>query len=211
MNALRTTILGLLLASVAAAAPAHADAPHITAEAGADDSVHLRFDTAAVWGIGSQMYLGAQLHTLLQFPAWDNGDATGTFDLSLRMHYGHEAMFLGPWRTEERDQLNRFVGQIGVGTSFFMTSSRRVSLGIHVLAGWSHFNRYIVVDWPNENLFAKSHTAENRPIVSAEITLAYRFHDHVGINLTLGAPFPTDYTNMIGLAHVGLGLTFYAF
>ena len=92
-----------------------------------------------------------------------------------------------------------------------MTEERRVALGLHALIGFNHFNRQAYIDWPDEGLVAERQRGDNNLVVSGEVTLAYRFHDHVGVNLAIGAPFPTESNYLITMVHTSAGLSFYIF
>jgi hypothetical protein len=174
-------------------------------------SWHLRLDTDATWGIGSQMYLGAQAHLIAQVPAWHTGRGSGSFDISFRGAYGNEAQFLAPWVDPEKvtGVNHRIQMQVGIGHGFHLTSSRRVSLGLHVLLGWNHLRGDFTVTYAAEDVFGEAAVRRNNPLVSGELTLAVRFSPRIGANLAIGAPFPTMTSYIIGMVHTGLGLSFY--
>lgn len=191
---------------------AMASAPHVTSEDALRKALHLRVDANGSWGIGSQMYLGGQVHGFLQWSMWHSRLATGSLDLSLRMAYGYEPAFFAPWRDPNDGQINeRFQGQIGIGHTFHMGSKRNVSLGFSVLFGWNHFHQYAPVDWPDVEVKGEATVRHNHLVISGEMTLAFRFHQRVGLNLAVSAPFPTITSYLITMVQVSAGLSLYLF
>lgn len=187
-------------------------APHITAQDIAGRSLHMRLDASGSWGIGSQMFVGGQVHALLHWSMWNSDKATGSLDFSLRLAYGYEPTFLAPWREPNDGRtLERFQGQVGIGHTFHMGRSRFFSLGFHVLLGWNHYHQFVPIDWPDVGVKGEGEVRFNHLVVSGEMTLAFRLHERVGLNIAVGAPFPTMTNYVITMVHVSAGLSIYLF
>ena len=185
-------------------------APHPSAQDRHPSDVHLRLDTDASWGIGSQMFLGGQLNLHIQLPVWRARQLGGTFDLGFRGAYGNEPAFLAPWRdSDDSDLAQRFQTQLGLGHTLHLGKQRRFALGTHVWAGWNHYRKQVTVDFKQENVSGKAQTQFNHFLVTGEFSMAYRLHDNVGINLAVGAPFPTLSSYILTLLHANIGFTFY--
>jgi hypothetical protein len=197
-------MIALLFAQLAVAAP------YVEAEDTFSD-VHLRLDTDVTWGIGGQMYLGAQTHLLAQMPAWHGARSSGTFDVSLRAAYGNEGAYFAPWLDPEVvfSEGHRLQLQLGVGHAFHIGQQRRFTLGVQALAGWNHLTRVARITYTEEDFAAEGRSGDNDLVVSGELTMAYRLHDRVGLNLSLNAPVPLESTYIITMAQVGFGVSWY--
>jgi hypothetical protein len=197
--------------AAALGAPAEAGEPYVTAEEPLRRAIHVRLDTDLTWGIGSQMYLGALAHTEGQLPVWRGEGATGTFDVGLRVAYGHEGLYFAPWidRTQFQGANHRVATQVVVGTTTHVTPQRRLGVGVHALVGWNVVVSEGTLTYAAEDFTVTARGVRHDVIVSGDVTLAYRASRHVGVNLAITAPFPTASSYVIGMVSVGVGTSFY--
>lgn len=208
-------VLGVAWAADPAVGPAVGPAvvPAVDPGAGAErpSAVRVRLDTDATWGIGSQMYLGALAHAEAQVPVWATPRADGTWDVGLRVAYGHEGMYFAPWIDPEtfHGANHRVATQVVLGTTVHLAPQRRVSLGLHVLAGLNTVVYEGTLTYAAEDFTYSSRWSRHTFLASADVTLAVRASDKVGFNLAVTAPFPTDSSYVIGLVSVAMGPSFY--
>ena len=185
--------------------------PFFTAEAVADQPLHLRLDTAASWGIGGQMFLGAQVHLAGQVGVWNTGRGTGSFDFGLQANYGNEATFLAPWidRETTTGATHRVQLVATVGHTAHVGPQRRFSVGVQWFVGWNHWRSQYAVDLAEAGVQEKAVVQRDLLTTGGQVTLGYRISRHVGVNLFMAAPLPTPSSYAVGLASLGLGPTFY--
>ncbi len=176
-----------------------------------DHRVHVRIDSDATWGIGGQMFLGAQLHTTGYVGVWNTKRATGSVDFGLNLAYDNEAAFLAPWidPSEVSGAGHRVQVLASFGGTFHLTPSRRFGLGLHGLAGLSHWVSQYRVVYADEDFEAEGSVARSFAIVGGQLTLSYRASKHVGVNVIAMAPLPLESSYAISFGHIGAGLTFY--
>lgn len=185
--------------------------PHVAEDGHKSGRVHLQLDTDATWGIGGQMFLGAQVRFAALLEHWTTRRAIGTWDFAGALAYQNEAIFLLPFvdfrgvtGANHRTQLI-----VSAGHTAHMGRRRRVALGLHLFAGWNAWRSSYTVDYPAEDVHGSAVVVRHRPIVGVELRFAYRFHRRVGLNVMLGAPFPTASSYLITFGQFGLGLSFY--
>jgi hypothetical protein len=195
-------MIALLLAAALAA-------PHVSPDG--DRAVHVQLDTAATWGIGGQMFLGANAHGRALFPLWDGGGATGSLDLGLQLAYGNEATFLAPWidRDHVRGAGQRVQAVLTLGHTFHAGKQRRTGVGLHAFVGLNHWRSAYSLEIPEVDVSGSAVVSRNLPVVGGQLTVSQRLSKHVGLNLVISAPFPTASSYAITLASIGLGPTFY--
>jgi len=194
----------------AAAPPPSARAPHLPA-GGLDNRTHLRLEGDFIYGIGGQSFFGAQAHLMAYRGLWSTRHAIGSLDLGLRLAYGNEPTWAAPWI--DRDQVtgatHRVQALLTAGHTFHMGRRRRAALGMHLHGGLNHWRSAYALEYAQEDVHGKAVVRRNRFITGAEATFAYRFSRHVGANVTLGGPFPSQSSYLVGLFFVGAGLSFY--
>lgn len=180
-------------------------------DATTDGPWHVRLDTSATWGIGGQMFLGADVAAHAERAMWTRGRTTGTVDVGGVVDYGNEATFLAPWI--DRDTTTGATHRVQVmglfGTTFHGGPDHRVAFGVHVLAGVNHWRSAYRVDAPDVGLDDDAVVARTLPVVAARLTLAGRVSERVGLQLWVSAPLPTSSSYAIGLGSLGFGPTFY--
>lgn len=198
----------LALPSAALAAP---PAPHVSPDDALGRDLHVRLDADATWGIGSQMYVGAALHGLGQLPVWHGPRATGSLDVGLRVAYGNEAQWLAPWIDPEQVQgvPHRVAVQASVGHAFHLSPRRRLALGVNLLGGVNVVHHTVTITYAAEDVCGTASATDVAPLVGGQASLSWRVHDRVGLHLGADVPFPTTSSYRIGLASVGLGVTFH--
>lgn len=182
-------------------------------EGSADDpeNIRLQLDAAALWGIGGQMLLGGHLRLAALFEHWSTSRAFGTWDLGLAFAYHNEPTFLAPWldRSQVDGAGHRILSLGHLGHTVHMGRRRRAALGLHVYGGWNVWRSDYSLRYPDEGVEGSAVVVRHRAIVGGELRFTYRLHEHLGLNLMLGAPAPTTSSYLITLLHVGAGLTFY--
>lgn len=195
----------LLLASVLGSAP------HVAEHGTLSDRVHLQLDGDATWGVGSQMFLGSQVRFATVLEHWSTRRATGTWDLGAAFAYQNEPIFLAPFIDAERvdGAAHRVQVLAHLGHTFHVGKRRRVGLGLHAYGGWNYWRSAYRVSYPDVDVEGSDVVARHHAIVGGEIRLAYRVHERVGLNLIVGAPFPTASSYGITYGHLGVGLSFY--
>lgn len=205
----RTILFALLLAGPVAHAAA--PDPHVAEDGSPDSHWRLRLDTSATWGIGGQMFLGADLHPTVGRPIWKTASATGTLDLGLDLNYGNEATFLAPWidRTTTSGAGHRVQVLGTLGGTFHLGPTRRFGLGLHGVAGLNEWISAYTVDYADEDFSGGTVVSEASFVAGGRLTMAYRVHRNVGVNIVAQALLPTRSTYAIGFGHVGAGLSFY--
>ncbi len=196
------------------AATVHAEEPSLGIPTGGNEighPVHVRFDTAATYGIGGQSYLGIDLKMSGYMPVWNTRLATGTVDGGLVLAYGNEPTWLAPWIDPEQVQgsTHRISLLLRVGHSFHLGVRRRVMLGFHLFAGLHEWISSYSVTYANEGIHGSSTVKRSLLVSGGELDFAYRFSEHVGLYLELSAPFPYQSSYAQTYFHVGAGLTFY--
>jgi hypothetical protein len=195
----------LLLASAFAADP------HLPTDSTPDKRLHLRLDTDATWGIGGQMFLGAQAQLTGYAGVWRGARATGSLDVGLQLAYGNEATFLAPWIDPETTTgaTHRVQLVATLGHTFHMGPQRRVSLGLQWFAGWNHWRSDYAMTIEEADIDEQAVVVRNLVTTGGQVTLAYRASKHVGVNLVITAPVPTPSSYAVGMVSVGVGPTFY--
>jgi hypothetical protein len=202
------TALAALAALVASPASADERSPHVVAGEAAG-TLHLRLDASATYGIGGQSFLGGLAHLSLGVSAWDSGDATGSLDVGLALAYHHEPTWLAPWLSGESVQGagHRAQTLLVAGHTFHMLPGRELSLGMHVYAGWNRWVSSYSLEYAAEGVRGQSTLERDHLVTGGQLTLAGRISDRVGLNLVAGGPFPTMSSYVVGMFHVGVGLT----
>ena len=185
--------------------------PHVAEDGAKTGRVHIQLDADATWGIGSQMFLGTQLHLVGVLEHWTTSRAIGTWDIGGNFAYQNEPTFLAPWidTTQIHGAGHRVQLLASVGHTVHMGRRRRVALGLHAFGGWNVSRAVYSVEYVDEGVSGRGSSTFHRPIVGGELRFAYRFHDRVGLNLMMGAPLPTDSSYLLTLAHVGVGLSIF--
>lgn len=212
MSAASMVVLMGALASAPGADQGRAEAPpHVAEDGTRTRSPHVQLDGVATWGIGSQMFLGTQLRLAALFEHWTSARALGSWDVGLDFAYQNEAIFLAPWMdpSEVSGATHRTQLVASVGHSVHMGKRRRFALGLHAWGGWTHRRSDYSLEYANEGVRGSAVVAHNRAIVGAELRLAYRLHERLGLSAIISAPAPTESSYLISLAQVGLGLSFY--
>lgn len=204
-----TLTLALLVAEapVAAASPA----PHVAEDGSKSGRVHLQLDSDAIWGIGGQMFLGAQLRLAAVLEHWTTARAIGTWDLGGAFAYQNEPTFLAPWIDREaiHGAGHRTTLVAHVGHTVHLGARRRFALGAHLYGGWNYWRSAYSVSYPAEEVSGSAVVDRHLAVVGGELRVGYRLHRRVGVNLAMGAPFPTASSYAITIAHLGLGLSFF--
>lgn len=203
------TILGLT--ALGAATTARAAEPGIQPEGVSERRVHLRLDTAVVYGIGGQSFLGAQAQLTAYSAMWNTRLATGSLDAGLLLGYGNEPVWLAPWLDAAQVQgATHRISVLGrLGHTFHLGQRRRAALGVHVYAGLHEWISSYSVTYAKEGVSGSATETRTLLITGAELDFAYRFSRRVGIYLKAGAPFPYQSGYIQTLFAVGAGLTFY--
>jgi hypothetical protein len=195
-----------LIAALFAAEPRQD--PYIT-PAGKDGRIHLQLHGDAMFSIGGQMALGANLNLNASYAVWDAGRATGAFEFGTQLQYANEPTWLAPWvdRTRVSGAGHRIDWVMTIGHGFWMGKRRRVYLGMHLYAGWNHWLSSYEVDYAAESVSGKAKVSRSHSIGGGQLSFGYRFSQRVGVHTLIGAPFPTASSYAIGIAFAGLGLT----
>lgn len=203
----------LLLASITLAAPARAEEtrrPHLVAGE-ASSPLHLRLDASFHYGIGGQSALGALLHLTGYAAVWDDANATGSLDVGVLAFYANEPTGLAPWLAGidvegagHRSQLLATVGH-----TFHMLSGRELALGLHLFAGWNAWISDYAIEYADENVRGRATVARHHFVSGGLLALAYRFSDYVGVDLAVGAPFPTVSSYVAGMFFASLGVSIF--
>ncbi|MEZ4448374.1 MAG: hypothetical protein R3B09_02765 [Nannocystaceae bacterium] len=203
----------LMLVAGGGAGPVEADdpPPHVAEDGARSGRVHLQLDADATWGIGAQMFLGAQLRLAAVLEHWTTRRAIGTWDLGGAFAYQNEPTFLAPWI--DRDVVDgaghRVILVAHVGHTVHMGARRRWALGLHLYGGANYWRSAYSVAYPGEAVSGSAVVDRLLGVIGGELRLGYRFHRRVGANLAMGGPFPTSSSYGITLAHLGLGLSFF--
>ncbi len=173
-------------------------------------SLHATLDATFTYGIGAYSALGMQLHALGQLSLWNTNRATGSFDFGVvvgvqdepqALQYGipqglsNDAQRLNLWST--------------AGHTFHLGQRRRVGLGFHLFAGWTHvFSQATVID-PKHNLNTRLSDNYGLFNTGGMLKFDYRFSKYVGLSLQAVGPWPISASYVTTLFHVGVGLTGY--
>lgn len=197
-------------AVVETAPPAPERAPHLL-PGGLDRRFHLRLDGDFVYGIGGQSFFGAQAHLLAYRGLWSTPHAIGSLDLGLRLAYGNEPTWAAPWidREQVSGATHRVQALLTVGHTFHMGKRRRAALGMHLHGGLNHWLSAYTLEYAQEGVHGEAQVRRNRFVAGAELSFAYRLSRHVGTHVTLGGPFPSQSSYLVGMFFVGAGLSFY--
>ncbi len=173
--------------------------------------VHLQLDADATWGIGGQMFLGTQLRLAALIEHWQTRHAAGTWDLGVNFAYQNEPTFLAPWldSSQVSGAGHRVQLVASLGHSAHLGRLRRVALGLHLYGGYNYWRSDYAVEYANEGVSGGAVVDDHLPVIGGELRLGVRVHRRVGLNLAIGAPFPTTTSYAISMLHVGLGLSFY--
>lgn len=176
-----------------------------------DHTVHVRLDSDVTWGIGGQMFLGAQLHTSGYVGVWNSRRAAGSFDFGLQLAYGNEPTFLAPWidPAQVKGSTQRVQALLTAGHTFHMGKRQQVGLGIAWFAGVNYWDSSYSVDYAAEDVHGSAKVTDALAVTGANVTLSYRVSKVAGINLTLLAPMPTASSYAITFGSIGIGPTFY--
>ena len=198
-------MLPVLLATAALAGP------YVAPDGAHDHRTHLRLDTAASWGIGGQIFLGAQAHLASQTPVWTGAHATATVDAGLQLSYGNEATFLAPWVDRETTSgATHRVDTVAVaGVTFHAGPQRRVSVGLQWFAGLNVWRSDYTLVVPEAGIDEHRVVQRLLPTTGGQVTIAGRLSERVGVQLFLQAPIPTPSSYAVGLASLGVGPVFY--
>jgi hypothetical protein len=213
MSATRPLALALLLA-LAAVSPARAEpslraAPHV-AEGGEDTRrLHLLVDGVATFGIGGQMAVGGLARATGYLAVWNTRRATGTLDLGVALAYQNEPVGLAPWLAgkDVTGAGHRVHALLSLGHTVHLGRRRRSALGLALVGGLSHWISSYALVYPTEGVRGRDTVRHTDPLIGGELRYGYRFSERVGLVLVAGAPFPTQSSYVIGMFHVGLGLT----
>jgi hypothetical protein len=182
--------------------------PSIT-PAGKDGRIHLQLNGAAMFSVGGQMALGANLNLIASRAIWDAGKATGAFEFGTQLQYANEPTWLAPWIDSKQisGAGHRIDWVVLAGHGFYMGKRRRVYLGTHLYAGWNHWLSSYEVNYEAESVSGSAKVSRNHFVGGGQVSLGYRFSQRVGVHMLLGGPFPTSSSYAIGIAFAGLGLT----
>lgn len=198
------------LALCCLASPALA-APHVTAEDTLVHDVHVRLDTDATWGVGSQMFFGFSTRATAQLPVWHGRGASGSFDLGLGLAYDNEGSYFAFWLDpdEVRGAGHRVATTVRLGHTFHIGRVRRVGFGIHVWGGHNAFVRQYTVTYAAEDFEGSGREVRHAGVVGGDLDLSIRLAPRVGLHLLASAPLPTASSYEITLGRVGLGLSWF--
>lgn len=212
MSARATTLTACLLVLATITSVARAEAPHVRAGEPLG-TVHVRLDASATYGIGGQSFVGALTHISVGVSAWDDGEATGSLDVGLGLAYHNEPTWLAPWLSGGgvEGAAHRAQTLLMVGHTFHMLPGRELSLGLHAYAGWNRWISSYALTYEAENVRGAATIERDQFVTGAQLTLAGRVAERVGLQLVLGGPFPTESSYVVGMFHVGLGLSFYLY
>ena len=187
--------------------------PHVPESGAKDERLHLRLSGDALYGIGGQSFLGADLRFVGGYALWAAGRATGSLELGVQLQYGNEPTWLAPWLrgVDVSGATHRTQELLLVGHRFHMGKRRRVELGTHLYAGLNHWLSRYEVDYPSVDVQGSASVSRATFVFGGQVELGYRFSRRVGGQLIFGAPIPTPRTSSYvqGLAFAGLGMTVY--
>lgn len=213
---MRTVQLALVAATLfASVGTAHGaepvPPPHVVAGAQERGRAHLRLDADALYGIGGQSYLGGDVQLVIDAAVWRTKFATGTLGGGAALVYQNEPTFMAPWIDRSRVHGATHRGQLlGVAAhTIHMGARRRFALGFQLQGGWNAWRSDYRIDYATEGLSGHGVVARNTFVVGGELRAAYRISRRLGMNLQMGAPFPTKSSYVNGMFQVGLGLTVY--
>lgn len=202
------------IVAVLAASGAAADERPVHVVAGEPaETLHVRVDTTGTFGIGGQSFFGTLIHGSLGVTLWDVEGATGSFDAGLAFGYHNEPVFMAPWLSgDEVSGAGHRVQVLAVaGHTFHMLPGRELSLALQLYGGWSRWISSYSVDYDGEGVHGEATIERDYPIAGGQLTFSGRVADILGLHLVLGGPFPTESSYVIGMFHVGLGLSFHVY
>ncbi|MCA9690156.1 MAG: hypothetical protein KC636_11145 [Myxococcales bacterium] len=193
------------------AAPSEKPAPHVAEDGSRSDRVHLQLDSSALWGIGGQMFLGAQLRFAALFEHWTTRLALGTWDVGLAFAYQNEPLFLAFFvdNTGVSGATHRTQLVVHGGHTVHMGRRRRSALGLYLFGGWTAWRSAYTVSYPAEDVNASGAEVRHKPVAGGELRFVQRLHRRVGLNIVAGGVFPTASSYVITFGHIGVGLSFY--
>lgn len=204
-----TAVALVLAASFPSLACADEPPPHVDAGPLRRGHAHLRLDVDALYGIGAQSFLGGDAHLFVDTPVWRTRLATGTLGGGAAFVFHVEPTFMAPWI--DRDAVTGRASRIQLlalgGHVIHIGKARRFSLGMHLFGGWNHWRSAYRVAYPAEDLSGEAVVVRNHAIVGGQLRVGARVAKRVGLNLQMGAPFPTQPSYGIGLFTVGLGIS----
>lgn len=209
MRPLATALVSLISLSMARA---DERPTHVVAGEPAE-TLHVRLDSSGTFGIGGQSFLGALLHGSLGVTLWDSEGATGSFDAGLALGYHNEPVWLAPWLSSDQvSGAGHRVQLLAVaGHTFHMLPGRELSLSLQLYGGWSRWISSYAVDYDSEDVHGEATIERDDLIAGGQLTLSGRVADVLGLHVVLGGPFPTESSYVIGMFHVGLGLSFHVY
>lgn len=187
--------------------------PHVPESGGKDQRLHLRLSGDALFGIGGQSFLGADLRFVGGYAPWSAGRATGSLELGVQLQYGNEPIWLAPWLNgasvsgaTHRTQLVLLAGH-----RFHMGKRRRVELGTHLYGGLNHWLSSYAVEYAAVDVQGSAAVSRATFVFGGQLELGFRFTRRIGGQLVMGAPIPTPRSSSYvqSLVFVGLGLTIY--
>lgn len=158
------------------------------------------------------MFLGTQVRGVAVLEHWATARALGTWDLGGAFAYQNEPTFLAPWidTTQVEGATHRTQLVAHVGHTVHMGPRRRSALGLHVLGGWNAWRSHYRVHYSLEDVRGEATSTRHAAVLGGELRFTQRLHRRVGLNVVAGGMVPTQSSYLISLAHVGLGLSFYA-
>jgi hypothetical protein len=194
----------------AAAAESEPVRPGIPAGGDPVHPVHFTLDATATYGIGGFSALGAQLHFVAFTPVWTTNAATGSLDVGLVAGWQDEPQFLQyTSMPDEKNDAERLNAWVTLGQTIHFGPGRRVGLGVHLFAGWTHLWSSYTVHDPAQGLNGSLTDNYGSPNAGAMVKFDYRFSDRVGVSIQAVAPFEVGPSFITTLFHVGAGLSFY--
>jgi hypothetical protein len=172
--------------------------------------VHFTLDATATYGIGGFSALGAQLHFVAFTPVWSTNSATGSLDVGLVAGWQDEPQFLQyTSMPDEKNDAERLNTWVTVGHTIHFGAGRRVGIGVHLFAGWSHVWSSYSIDDPSQGLVGSLRDNYGSPNAGAMLKFDYRFSQWVGLSVQAVAPFEIGPTFITTIFHVGVGVCFY--
>jgi hypothetical protein len=201
-----SSLLLLALAGVASAVEGEVtkETPRVQRRA-----LHVDVDALFVYS-GLETGLGALVRVALYGPVWNTRGATGTLDGGLEVGYqNHPVTLLYPPGSAETvsgggHRVNLW---LTLGHTLHMTRSRRLSLGLHALVGWTRSIVDGALANSRENVGGRFTTTHDVLATGLQVKLAVRVTRHVGVALyATGFPFKYEWADT-GYFSAGLGLT----
>lgn len=183
--------------------------PHVVA--GERARLHLRLDADALYGIGAQSFLGADLGLFGDAAVWHTTHASGTVGGGVALVFHHEPTWLAPWidRDHVQGANDRVQALLSVGHTIHLGKRRRSSLGLHLYGGLNHWRSAYRVDYSEEGLVGHAVLRRSGVVLGGQLRYAYRISERVGVNVQLGGPFGPGSSYVRSMFQVGVGLTLY--